>query len=59
MGAITVLAIVTTAGVIHMEIAAVVDPRTEQFILFRMKGRLVFNEEVADLSTGDIDSPFS
>ncbi len=58
MGAITVLAIVATAGIIDMEIMAVVDPGTEQCILFRVKRLFVFNENVTDVSTGDSDSPF-
>ena len=58
MGAITILAVVAAAGIIDMEIAAAVDPCSEQFILFRMEWLLVFSEDVTDLSTGDSDSPF-
>ena len=58
MDAIAVFAVVAAAGVIDMEIAAVVNPCTEQCIFFCMEVLPVLDEDVADLSTGDIDSPF-
>ena len=59
MGAIPILAIMATTGIINMDMAAVINACTEQFILFPMKGFLVFGQNVADLSAGDIHSPLA
>ncbi len=37
----------TTTGVINMDMAAVINACTEQFILFSMEGFLVFDQNVA------------
>ena len=58
MGTVTVLSIVSAAGIIHLDIIAMVDPRAQQRILFCMKAIVFFGEDATDLSTGDSDPPF-
>ena len=58
MGAEAVFPLVSAAGVIHLDIVAVVDSGAQQRSLFGMKGLFFFGEDATDLSTGDLDPPF-
>ena len=58
MGAVAVFPGMTCAGVIHMQIGAVGNPRRQQISFLDVESILVFGNDPIQLTAGDIDSPF-
>ena len=59
MGTVAISSIMTTSGIIDMNIPTIIDSGAEQFIFFQVKSGLVLNEDITDLSTGNVDPPFA
>ncbi len=59
MGAITVLALMAGAGVVHVDMGGDLKANGQDAVFFLMEAVLFFNQQTIELAGGDVDAKFA